>query len=389
MEILAGIVLLIIFWLVTSDSKTEDIKLFFKKKKEFENSADRVLGDLEQSSKIIAEDSKKESKKNKIENLRSNIVRFINLNKELRESKLEEVDVSGYINELKVIGGYEEVASIVKMRDFNLNSLIKNDDYKELQKNLKDFIKIRYYLTGMKSYPYLDCIYDLFATQVPGISNEYCELVWYKITDAIYFDEKQRKNIKHLYHFTHINNLKSILQHGFLTRNNLDNNVMEYSFNDSLRLDGVTDSISLSISHPNYKMFYKYRKLTNDNDWVVISISPQILYGKQGFISKNIKSFNYLNKAIFCKKNAATNEMRNLSIPERKTCEAFLDMFKSTTDRNLDTYTYDNQAEILYQGNIPVDFIDEIHVLDKNNSFNWIEDLGFTVSENKTVFSKR
>ncbi|WP_441368481.1 hypothetical protein [Acinetobacter lwoffii] len=82
-------------------------------------------------------------------------------------------------------------------------------------------------------------------------------------------------------------------------------------------------------------------------------------------------------------------KVKNLSIPERKTHHAFLDMFESNIGMTLETYTFDNQAEILYQGNIPKEFIQEIHVIEEDPNLSWVDGLGFKVSINKTVFEKR
>lgn len=81
--------------------------------------------------------------------------------------------------------------------------------------------------------------------------------------------------------------------------------------------------------------------------------------------------------------------MKNLSIQERKSHKAFLDIFESNIGITLETYTFDNQAEILYQGNIPKEFIQEIHVIEEDPDLSWVHDLGFKLSVNKTVFEKR
>lgn len=164
---------------------------------------------------------------------------------------------------------------------------------------------------------------------------------------------------------------------------------MRYAFNDELRLDGVLNSISLSFSHPNFKMFYKYRKQTGDENWVVIKISPSLLYGREGEVSHRILNFNYLNKAVFCSSNAASIKVKSLSVQERMSCDAFLTMFESPIGMTLPTYTYDNQAEILYMDNIPVDFIEEIYTKEHDVNLNWIRSMGYPVTENDVVFDKR
>lgn len=259
----------------------------------------------------------------------------------------------------------------------------------EVDSYLIDFLKIRFYLSGNTSYPDLQCVDQYFSSKFSDLDKSSYGSIWQNIVSATVFDSSKCKNIDAIYHFTHKSNLSSILEYGILTRTNLNNMNLRYAFNDQMRLDGVLDSISLSFSHPNFKMFYKYRKQTSDDDWVVLKISPSLIYGKEQQMSNRIEGLNYLNKAVFCNTNAASNKMRNLSIEERMTCNAFLDMFESPIGRALPTYTYDNQAEVLYLGNIPVDFIEEIYINHHDESLNWVRELGYKVTENDIVFDQR
>jgi len=174
-----------------------------------------------------------------------------------------------------------------------------------------------------------------------------------------------------------------------VTKSNLEKLGINYIENDKNRWDGVEDSISLSISHPNHKMFMKYAKHTGLENWVVLKISPELLSGNTNPAYKGLENYDYWDKAIFNKFNAASFAMKNLSIQERKSHKAFLDMFESNIGITLETYTFDNQAEILYQGNIPKEFIQEIHVIEEDPDLSWVHDLGFKLSVNKTVFEKR
>ena len=259
----------------------------------------------------------------------------------------------------------------------------------EVDSYLIDFLKIRFYLAGKRGYPDLQCVDQYFNSKFSDLDKSSYSSIWQNIASATVFDSSKCKDIDAIYHFTHKSNLSSILEYGILTRTNLNNMNLRYAFNDQMRLDGVLDSISLSFSHPNFKMFYKYRKQTSDDDWVVLKISPSLIYGKEPQTSNRTEHLNYLNKAVFCNTNAASNKMRNLSIEERMTCNAFLDMFESPIGRALPTYTYDNQAEILYLGDIPVDFIEEIYTNHQDESLNWVRELGYKVTENDVVFDQR
>ena len=285
----------------------------------------------------------------------------------------------------------EKLAKEKLAKDFNdTESIIDIDKYAgAVDSYLIDFLKIRFYLAGKKGYPDLDCVDQYFNFKFSHLDKSYYSSIWQNIVSTTVFDSDKCKDIDAIYHFTHKSNLPSILEYGILTRANLNKMNLRYAFNDQMRLDGVLDSISLSFSHPNFKMFYKYRKQTGEDDWVVLKISPLLLYGREQEISNGIRDFNYLNKAIFCHTNAASNKMRNLSIEERMTCDAFLEMFESPIGRSLPTYTYDNQAEILYLGDIPVNFIEEIYVNHEDEKLNWVRELGYKVTENDVVFDQR
>lgn len=257
-----------------------------------------------------------------------------------------------------------------------------------LPKGLVEFIYIRYYLTGEKSLPKLKCIHDSWKKSIhaDSILNE---AQWAKIIEKMSFNPIKCKKIDALYHFTHKGNLPSILSKGLLTKKTLEEQNIEYKYNDEKRLDGIKDSISLSFSHPNWKMFYKYRAMIGLEDWVVLKISPELLSGNTNPDLSLLNDFDYLDKAIFCKKNAAHFTERTKTSEERKSHKVFLDIFESTIDIELLTYPYLNESEILYQGNIPKEFIQEIHVIEEDPNLSWVHGLGFKVSINKTVFEKR
>lgn len=261
-------------------------------------------------------------------------------------------------------------------------------DLDQLPKSLVEFIYIRYYLTGQTSLPTLQCIYDSWAKSIYA-DSELNEAQWAKIIEQMSLDSSKQKKIHALYHFTHKDNLISILIKGLMTKKRLEELNFKYKFNDEKRWDGVEDSISLSFSHPNHKMFMKYAKPTGLENWVVLKISPELLSGNTNPAYKELENYDYLDKAIFNTLNAASFKMKNLTIEERKSHKVFLDMFESSIGKTLETYTVDNQAEILYQGNIPKEFIQEVHVFEESPDLKWVKDLGFKLSVNKTVFEKR
>lgn len=63
--------------------------------------------------------------------------------------------------------------------------------------------------------------------------------------------------ISNIYHFTSIDNLESILEHGVLSKNKLIDKNIDFCENDNIRNDGKLDYVNTSISYFNYKMLYE------------------------------------------------------------------------------------------------------------------------------------
>jgi len=156
----------------------------------------------------------------------------------------------------------------------------------------------------------------------------------------------ESRNITQLVHFTRYENLEGIMKHGLLTRSDLNILRIPSLMNDSLRLDGNENSISLSISFPNYKMFYKYRMNTLAKGWVVITINPSVLWEYD---------------CAFCKYNAADSRIYNLPKSDLKGVNSLEEMFCENESnfgiRKQDRLKYfdptDPQAEVLVCENIP------------------------------------
>lgn len=89
-----------------------------------------------------------------------------------------------------------------------------------------------------------------------------------------------KRGIKHLLHFTKYSNFPSIMARGLLRRSELDTQDISYAFNDEMRLDRHPNSLSVSISFPNYRMFYSARQRYSDDTWVVLVLSTNVLIQK-------------------------------------------------------------------------------------------------------------
>ncbi|EEQ57882.1 hypothetical protein CBFG_01592 [Clostridiales bacterium 1_7_47FAA] len=158
-----------------------------------------------------------------------------------------------------------------------------------------------------------------------------------------------RRGVEHCVHFTNVLNLPSILSYGLLSKADLEYNWIEYNHNDNLRLDEFEESISVSITSPNYKTFYQWRCDNPSKSWVVLILDAiQIL---------NLD-------CAFCYTNAANIRISSIPLAERKTYSAFESMFaekqNQATRQEMKLYPNeptDPQAEILVFNSIPVSAI--------------------------------
>jgi hypothetical protein len=175
--------------------------------------------------------------------------------------------------------------------------------------------------------------------------------------------------ITDLVHFTRARHINSILEYGLLSRTavtQLPSGQMP-TVNDLQRIDGQCGSISVSVSFPNYKMFYKYRMLNSNIKWVVLTLSAKILWELD---------------CAFCPRNAATYEMTHITLAERKSCDSFVRMFGNVGDKPrqqlcvLPSYTTDPQAEVLVMETIPPSMIKSVCFSCQQNLDAWCNKYG-------------
>jgi len=122
----------------------------------------------------------------------------------------------------------------------------------------------------------------------------------------------KKRDIKVVWHFTRRENLAGIIQHGLISRLELEKNKCKAIFTDDVRLDGHEDAICGSITFPNYKMFYRLRKDYPDDEWVVIALCSSMLWEKD---------------CGFCIENAAKSKMAMIPLQTKKSLQSFNDMF--------------------------------------------------------------
>lgn len=159
------------------------------------------------------------------------------------------------------------------------------------------------------------------------------------------------RGITTVVHFTRIENLSSILTYGLFGRKTLDSKGIKYIFNDDQRIDGHRDAICVSISFPNYRMFYRYRQNVPQK-WVVLLLDASLLWELE---------------CAFCRENAASNTVTRVPLQERKKFSALQLMFAdlphiSRQVLNLpDNYPTNPQAEVLVFEPVTVKYIKAVH----------------------------
>lgn len=173
-----------------------------------------------------------------------------------------------------------------------------------------------------------------------------------------------KREINHLIHFTNIKNVPSILSNGILSIQDLQKDSLNYLNNDCLRLDGYPNSISLSVSFPNYSMLSKYRLYSESpQSMAIIFIDPSILWELD---------------CAFYSTNAANGIFSNTDISTLKNIQAWNSLFESNTpdkqrlDLNIpENFTTDPQAEVLCLNSIPLSKIKSV-LFDSQSIFNTI-----------------
>ncbi len=188
-------------------------------------------------------------------------------------------------------------------------------------------------------------------------------------------------SIPFLCHFTRIENLPSILQHGIVPVEMCSRLGIAAHINDEFRFDRRTNTSSFSIGHPNARMLHKYRQLNPDADWVVLAVNV--------FTALRLET-------LFCRHNAADARISSLPDTELQMNRAFQGMFDRPTG-----YTgkarynepTDEQAEILIPTIIPSSDIQGIFFLSQKGRAEHALSCGnraiFGPHQSEAIFGKR
>ena len=187
-----------------------------------------------------------------------------------------------------------------------------------------------------------------------------------RVKDIMWIARDRR--IEALCHFTRVENLSGILRNGLLSRRLLHENRLPFFPIDYDRQDGYLEAVCLSVSFPNYKMFYskresfRHRYQVGHSQWVVLLWEASLLWEFE---------------CLFCQQNAAHDSVRSLPLEERRSPLAFEEIFRDFESvRRLDlnlprNYPTNPQAEVLVFGRIPISYLREIHFYNLDAWTNW------------------
>lgn len=198
------------------------------------------------------------------------------------------------------------------------------------------------------------------------------------------------RGIDTLYHFTPIERLRSILHRGLLSRRFLETlpKKIRPSFPDQDRNDGYKDASCLSISFPNYRMFFSKTGRDNQHQWVVLLLDPRILWEKD---------------CAFCHQNSRFEPVKNVPLEYRKRLVSLERMFQDWDSHATglryhhqqipDNYPTHPEAEVLVFDIIPAEDISEIHFYNDAALQKWSKDNPGTYSQkfyaNQEYFESR
>ncbi len=194
-----------------------------------------------------------------------------------------------------------------------------------------------------------------------------------------------QRNITTVIHFTRIQNLQNILEKGLLDRHSLENSprAQEFFFNDPARYDECREANCMSISFPNYRMFYKLSH-SNQDDWIILLLKSDVIWKLD---------------CAFSLENASSKHALRVPLEKRRQISQFEKMFSDYNHvkrQSLgipDYYTTNPQAEVLIFELISSSYIKEVHFYTLAAMQRWIMEHPGSYPQkmvyNQTFFSPR
>lgn len=209
---------------------------------------------------------------------------------------------------------------------------------------------------------------------------ELCYVRLSEISQIIAF--LRERSVRHLVHFTHIDNLTSIVKQGILPRSSVKEKGI---VSDDMRLDGNEEYVCFSLTYPNYLMLYQKRK-KSPGQYIILMIDIEALSA--------IKEEDIL----FFPGNAARSDLRGKGDHGKTAIEAmFKDkilsrdgiLIRREEQRLESQYTTDPQAEVQVKSVIPAKYIRTIYVEDnemKNRAKSLVSGAEIMIEVNANMF---
>jgi hypothetical protein len=193
------------------------------------------------------------------------------------------------------------------------------------------------------------------------------------------------RRIDTLVHFTRLENLAGILAEGILPRSALEGRARRVISNDEIRTDGHKDAVCLSVSFPNYKMFYKYRQIDHTATWAILLIRPDVLWELA---------------CGFCWVNAACSAISKLPLAVLKDSSSLAKMFADKCEVSgisraacdiPNWFPTNPQAEVLAFSRVPVSYFTAAYFQEQGGRAKFLPPQGtpLTVGVKPDYFSAR
>lgn len=213
--------------------------------------------------------------------------------------------------------------------------------------------------------------------------KEGIELCYVRLSDVSQIIAFLReRSVRHLVHFTHIDNLTSIVKQGILPRSSVKEKGI---VSDDMRLDGNEEYGCFSLTYPNYLMLYQKRK-KSPGQYIILMIDIEVL--------SEIKEEDIL----FFPGNAARSDLRGKDGHEKTAIEAMFEnkilsgdgiSIRREEQRLESQYTTDPQAEVQVKSIIPAKYIRTIYVEDnemKNRAKSLVSGAEIMIEVNANMF---
>jgi len=188
--------------------------------------------------------------------------------------------------------------------------------------------------------------------ELANLARQKQDLEKSKIEDII-----RRRNLNKLYHFTSMENFKSIIRHGIAGKNFLTKNGIEFQITDNSSLQFLKDAIFFSLSNPNDYM--RYTKRMSGMKLIVAEISELSsiieIFCEVPFVATPTNSSNLQIQKLFGSNPElflGYTGLKNL-FQKESVRELFALDLKEPTDP---------QSEIIFLQKLPSHFITRWHV---------------------------